>query len=359
MLDARDLARLHAAELLGRPELGESPVAAARWLAGRRVLITGAGGSVGGPLAAAIAEAEPERLVLLDHHEASLWELHRRFAERRGVVELLPADVRNRARLAGLFRRWRPEVVFHLAAYKHVPFGEEFADETFSVNVTGTRHLLELAAEHAVEQLVYPSSDKACRPPSLYGATKRLSEVLVRRLARRSGRRYNVVRFVNILGTQGSVIETFARQMQAGLPLTITDARMTRYWIGMSEAVWLLLSAAALPRGGETLMLDARDEVPVVEIGRRICRLLRGDPDACPVVYGTIRPGERLREELLSANERFEPGPRSGLLGVVDDRADEHLEVIEACLARLTRLAEDGEADALREAAMEAARQLQ
>ena len=359
MLDGRDLARLHAADLLGRPERGEPPAEAARWLAGRRVLITGAGGSVGGPLAAAIAAAEPELLVLLDHHEASLWELRRRFGERRGVVELLPADVRNRPRLAAALRRWRPEVVFHLAAYKHVPFGEEFADETFSVNVIGTRHLLELAGEHGVERLVYPSSDKACRPPSFYGATKRLGEVLVRKLAQQGGRRYNVARFVNILGTQGSVIETFARQVQAGQPLTVTDARMTRYWIGMNEAVWLLLSAAALPCGGQTLMLDAREEVPVVEIGRRVCRLLGGDPSACPVVYGTIRPGERLREELLSASERFEPGPRPGLLRVVDARSDEHLEVIEACLARLSRLAEDGQAEALRAAAMEAAGRLQ
>src|SRR5918911_3271884 len=208
MLDGRDLARLHAAELLGRAELGQPPEQAAAWLSGQRVLITGAGGSVGGPLAEVIAQAGPERLVLLEHHEASLWTLHKRLAERCPAVELVLADVRSRPRLARTLERWRPTVVFHLAAYKHVPFGEQFADETFSVNVLGTRAGLDLALEHGVERFVYPSSDKACDPPSLYGATKRLTEVLVRQRAQQSGRAFNVARFVNILGTRGSVIET-------------------------------------------------------------------------------------------------------------------------------------------------------
>lgn len=359
MLDPRDLARQHAPELLGRAELGRPLAEAAGWLAGRRVLITGAGGSVGGPLAAAIATTGPERLVLLDHHEASLWDLHRRFGGQAGAVELSLADIRSLPRLADALRRWRPQIIFHLAAYKHVPFGEVFADETFSVNVLGTARLLELAAEHGVERLVYPSSDKSCNPPSLYGATKRLAEALVRRQAQRTGRAYSVARFVNILGTRGSVIETFADQVRAAQPLTITDAQMTRYWIGMDEAIWLLLSTAALPGGGQTIMLDARDEITVVEIGRRVCRLLGHDPAAYPIVYGTIRPGERLREELLSRSESFEPGPAAGLLRVIDRRDAEHLERVNVELAQLAELAEQGRADALREGAMEAARRLQ
>jgi FlaA1/EpsC-like NDP-sugar epimerase len=358
MLDGQQLARRHAADLLGRPELGPPPAEAAHQLAGRRVLVTGAGGSVGGPLAEAIAEAGPERLILLDHHEASLWELHRRFGGADGPVELELGDVRDADRLAEAFRRWRPEIVFHLAAYKHVPFGERFADAAFAVNVLATRRLLGLAAEHAVERFIYPSSDKSCDPPSLYGATKRLSEVLVRRAAQTSGRRCNVVRFVNILGTRGSVVETFARQAADGAPLTVTDARMTRYWIGMNEAVWLLLSAAELPTGGQTLMLDAREEITVVEMGRRVWRLLGGEAN-CEIVYGAMRPGERLREELLSASERFEPGPRAGLLRVVDRDEAAHLARIEPLLAELLPLAGRHDADALREAAMAAARALQ
>ncbi len=181
----------------------------------------------------------------------------------------------------------------------------------------------------------------------------------MRASARRSGRAFNVVRFVNILGTRGSVIEAFAVQVQDGQPLTITDARMTRYWIGMDEAVWLLLSAAGLDGGGQTLMLDARVEVSVVEIGRRICRLLGRDPDSYPIVYGTIRPGERLHEELLSASESFEPGPTDGLLRVVDRLDGEHLERGPGLVEELAALVERGESDALREAAMDAARRLQ
>jgi FlaA1/EpsC-like NDP-sugar epimerase len=359
MLDGHELARLHSTELLGRPELGEPPTEAARGLAGRRVLITGAGGSVGPPLAAAIIQAGPEQLVLLDHHEASLWALQQQFGKSADIVSLLPADVRNSSRMSEALRRWQPEVVFHLAAYKHVSFGELFPDEVFGVNVLGTRSLLELAAEHGVVRFVYPSSDKACNPPSLYGATKRLSESLVRRTARQTGRAYNVARFVNILGTRGSVVETFAEQVRRGGRLTVTDPAMTRYWIGMSEAVWLLLRVAELAAGEQTLMLDAREEITVVEMARRVCRALRGDPQACEIGYGTPRPGERLREQLLGDSERFEAGPQPGLLRVIDSRADEHLERLCPLLDHLVPLAARSEPAALREAAMAAARELQ
>jgi FlaA1/EpsC-like NDP-sugar epimerase len=358
MLDGSEFARQHVAELLGRPELGEPPDVAARWLAGRRVCITGAGGSVGRPLAAAIAGAGPARLVLVDHHEASLWELHRRFADYGEIVSLLPADIRDRSRMCELLRRWQPEVVFHLAAYKHVPFGEAFPDEAFRVNVLGTLALLELAGAIGVERFVYPSSDKACKPPSLYGATKRIGEALVRRAARQTGLGYNVARFVNILGTQGSVIETFAQQVREGVPLTVTHPAMTRYWIGMNEALWLLLTGGGLPVGEQTLMLDAQQEIAVVEMARRVYRLLRGEGGTCQMAYGTPRPGERLREELLSANERFEPGPRAGLLRVIDARADDHLEGLGPRVGQLAALC-SGETARLHEAAMAAARELQ
>lgn len=359
MLDGQTLAERFPAELLGRAELHEPLVETAAWLGGRRVLITGAGGSVGRSLSAVVAESSPACLALVDHHEASLWDLFRCFEERGRACELFLADVRSPARLRLAFERFRPEVVFHLAAYKHVPFGEMFAEEAFTVNVLGTRTVLELAMEAGVERFVYPSSDKACDPPSLYGATKRLSEMLVHRAARRTGRPYNVARFVNILGTRGSVIETFARQVQANQPLTVTDPTMTRYWIGMNEAVWLLLRTAALPSGGQTLMLDAREEISVVEIARRVCQLLRGHPDACGIQFGQPRAGERLREVLLAASERFEPGPRPGLLRVVNDRLDEQQARLEDLVDRLAALAQRGDSRALREAAMEAARALQ
>jgi FlaA1/EpsC-like NDP-sugar epimerase len=357
MPDGRDLSRLQPAELLGRVELCPSLFEAAAGFAGRRVLITGAGGSVGPELTASLTPVA-EQVVLVDHHEASLWQLHRRFGD-LPTVQLLLTDIRNPVRVADALRRWQPELIFHLAAYKHVPFGEVFSDETFSVNVLGTSVLLEMAVEAGVERFVYPSSDKSCDPPSLYGATKRLAEVLVRKTAERHGQRYNVARFVNILGTRGSVIETFAQQVQQGRPLTVTDPDMTRYWISMNEAIWLLLSAAGLERGGQTLMLDTPEEVPVVEMARRVCQLLLGDRDACEISFGSPRDGERLREKLLSASERFVETPRAGLLTVVDDRSAEHLARIEPLLDQLTSLAGSSDVDELRAAVMGAAGALQ
>jgi FlaA1/EpsC-like NDP-sugar epimerase len=356
MLDGKALAERHPADLLGRPLRGQRPVEAARWLEGRRVAITGAGGSVGLPLAAAIAAAGPAGLLLLDHHEASLWELHRRFGD-LPAVSLALADVRHRDRLVEVLRAVRPEVVFHLAAYKQVPFGEQFSGEVFAVNVLGTGNLLELAAELGVERLVYPSSDKACNPPSVYGATKRLAETLVRQAALVGGRRYNVARFVNILGTRGSVIETFARQVRSGDPLTVTDPAMTRYWIAMDEALWLLLSVAELPTGGQTLLVDPGPEIAVVEIAQRVCRLLRKRDEPCELRFGQPRPGERLREELHSDAERLVDGPQAGLWRIEDPLADQHLARLPGLLAELIGLADQPER--LRVAMMAAARQLQ
>lgn len=354
---AAELVSQRSQALLGRPSLGEAPAQAAGWLASHRVLITGAGGSVGQPLAAAIAGAGPAALVLLDHHEASLWELHRRHAT--AGVELVLADVRHGPRLAELFRQHRPDTVFHLAAYKHVPFGEAFPGEVFSINVAATRRLLETAIETGVERFVYPSSDKACDPPSLYGATKRLSEVLVRRAGAHASRPFNVARFVNILGTQGSVIETFAQQVRRNQPLMVTDPAMTRYWISMDEAIWLLLSVARLDRGGQTMLLNEPNEISVVEMAHRVRTLLHGDPEACQIVFGTPRPGERLRECLVSRSESLRPGPHPGLLQVEDAAAEAHLAAIEAAVDELMVLAEQGDSAALRDAAMNVARQLQ
>lgn len=357
MLDGPTLAERHPTELLGRSLRGEPPAEAARTLAGRRVLITGAAGSVGRPLAGTLAAAGAARLTLLDHHEASLWELHRLFGD-RPTVELVLADVRDRARLGAVLGQERPEVVFHLAAFKQVPFGERFADEVFAVNVLGSRNLLAAAQAAGVEVLVYPSSDKACEPPSLYGATKRLAETLVRRAARDSGRRFNVARFVNILGTRGSVVETFARQVRDGRPLTVTDPAMTRYWIAMDEALWLLLSAAAAASGGRTFLLDAGPEITVVEVAQRVCRLLGAEVSADRLQFGQPRPGERLREVLTSASEQTCPGPREGLIEVIDRRAEEHLAHLPTLLDSLTAVAAD-RPSGLREAVMRAARELQ
>lgn len=356
-----DLNGLAPAAILGRPELATNLEAARRELRGRRVLVTGAGGSVGSHLAELLLKLEPARMTLLDHHDHGLFALDRRLEllAPGGTWEIELADLRNRARLARILDNARPEVIFHLAAYKHVSLGEKFPHEAFGVNVLATLGLLELAGERGVERFIYPSSDKAVNPPSLYGATKRLSEVLVRRAARELNRCYVVARFVNILGTRGSVVETFAAQLAAGELLTITDASMTRYWISMREATWLLLQAAALGRPGSILMLDAREEVPVLAVAQRVASLVAANRGEPRVRFTGPRPGERLREELLSEHESFAPGPCEGLLEVVNRRSEDHLAQLPEHLEHLLSLVDATDGAAFKRAAMEAARALQ
>jgi FlaA1/EpsC-like NDP-sugar epimerase len=362
MLDAT---RLDPPTLLGRPELPLDWSAAKRELAGARILVTGAGGSVGSRLAETLLELGPSHLTLLDHHDHALFSLRRSLEaltrDRAGLPtwSLALADIRERARMQRVLRETRPTVVFHMAAYKHVPFGEEFPEETFGVNVLATDQLLGLAVEHGVERLVYPSSDKAVHPPSLYGATKRLSETLVGKAAHDLRRRFVAIRYVNILGTHGSAIETFASQVTAGEALTITDPAMTRYWASMPEAIWLAVQAAAIGAPGSTLMLDVTNEVSIVTIARRVERLVAPGKPELPLRVTGLRPGERLREELLSEHESFRPGPCAGLLDVANQRRSLNLDGIGDFLAHLRQLAESGDGDELKAAIMTAARALQ
>jgi O-antigen biosynthesis protein WbqV len=311
-----DLERLDPGALLGRPERSLDLAGAADVLRGRRILVTGAGGSVGVPLVERLLAYGPERLVLLDSHEDSLYRLQRRLREAAPPPALLLGDVRNPAKVAALFRDYRPDVVFHLAAYKHVHFGEGQPDEPIAVNVLGTRALVDASLEHDVAVFVYTSSDKAVDPSGAYGATKRLAELVVHEAGRRAGGRYVVVRFVNVLGTRGSVIETFLEQLAASQPLTITDAAMTRYWMSMREAVELLLAAAVRGSRGATLLLDPGPPVSVLDMAARLRALVGATPTPSDAVYFGARPGERLAEELASPTERLATGPTAGLLTV-------------------------------------------
>lgn len=360
-----DPTRLDPARLLGRPELALDWSAARQALAGTRILVTGAGGSVGSRLAETLLELGPAHLTLLDHHDHALFELRRRLDDLTRERTQAPswrlalADIRDRARLQRVFDDARPDVVFHMAAYKHVPFGEEFPEETVAVNVLATLSLVELAAERGVQRLVYPSSDKAVNPPSLYGATKRLAETLVGRFARDLGRRFVAIRYVNILGTHGSAIEAFAAQVAGGQALTITDPAMTRYWISMPEAIWLVVQAAALGEPGAVLMLDVTDEIPTVTVARRVEALIAPGRPELPIRVIGLRPGERLREELLSANEAFRTGPCPGLLDVVNARRAANLDAVDGQIARLRALAEAADGARLKSATMAAAAALQ
>jgi FlaA1/EpsC-like NDP-sugar epimerase len=297
------LANLDAAALLGRPNRADAVASTIETLRDARVLITGAGGSIGAHLSRVLA-GKVQSLTLLDHHEHSLHDLVLALRDAPSRPSYVLADVRDASKMCRTFERERPTHVIHLAAYKHVPFGELFPEETVSVNLTATRQLLDLSTRMGVASFVYPSSDKAVNPPSLYGATKRLSEVATQQAARESNRRYAIVRYVNVLGTRGSVIETFSRQLSASQPLSVTSADMTRYWMTMDEAVWLLLQAATRAQPGDILMLADLYEIGLLDIASRLSETLGFGPQPEIRIAG-IRPGERLREELLSSNERL------------------------------------------------------
>jgi FlaA1/EpsC-like NDP-sugar epimerase len=345
-----------AERLLGRPEFAGDVAQAGAWVRGRRVLVTGAAGSIGWPLIRRLAALEPAALVLLDHHEYSLFNLERSLAGAGAAVDCQLADLRDARTVSRVFERTAPEVVVHLAAAKHVPYGERFPEATVALNVLATARLLDLAGSVDTTTFIYPSSDKSVDPPSLYGATKRLGEALVQSAAR--GRSWYVVRYVNIIGTRGSVIETFVQQIRDERPLSVTDERMTRYWISMDEALWLLL-ASPRREPGCVVMPECGAPVPVVETARRLAGWYRPERDPYPMVVTGIRPGERLDEVLLSGNERFEPDRVQGIRVVRTTRDPACLERVGGVVAELRALIERGEPERLRETAMSAALELQ
>ncbi len=304
-------------KLLDRPEICLEAAVLRATIEGRRVLITGAGGSIGRALTRTASNWLPDRLVCLDSHEASLVHLQQQIRDYAGSVDVhyVLGDVRDQRKLEQIFRRFRIDVVFHLAAYKQVPLAEDNIDQVIGVNLVGTLNVLEAAVEHASAVLVYPSTDKAVHPPSIYGMTKRVAERMLLAVGReRTDPAVRVIRLVNVFGTQGSVIELFAQQIAAGQPLTITDLRMDRYWITMNEAVQLLLGAACQTEHPGIYMLDVGKPVLMTETARRVYALLcpgRGDPQFR--LIGS-RSGERIHEELSYPSETVVATRSPGLL---------------------------------------------
>ncbi len=349
--------------LLGRPEFAGDLAQAAELVRDRRVLVTGAAGSIGSPLAHILLAGRPARLVLLDHHEHSLFSLERALGAATPGLAYELAEVRDTPRLARIFDRQRPEIVIHLAAAKHVPYGERFPEGAVAANVLATQALLELAEHSGVEMLVYPSSDKSVQPPSVYGATKRLAEALVQGFAAQR-RRWAVVRYVNIIGTRGSVVETFTQQVQANRPLSVTDERMTRYWISMDEAIWCALSTAQHAAPGEILMPACGEPVPIIDTARRLAGWYRPERVSAPYPINRtgIRPGERLHEVLLSPNEffsEFSEAPMPGLRAVHTTRDPARLADLPNILAELRRLIDADDRAGLARACLSAAEALQ
>ncbi|MEW6028714.1 MAG: polysaccharide biosynthesis protein [Chloroflexota bacterium] len=281
-------------------------------LEGKRVLVTGAGGSIGRELCRQIARRGPSQLVLLGHGENSIFEIFLELREDYPDLTLLPviADVRDRERIASVFAAHRPQVVFHAAAHKHVPLMEANAVEAVTNNVIGTQVMVEAAAANGVERFVLISTDKAVQPANVYGATKRLAEMLVLDAARSAQLPFSVVRFGNVLGSRGSIIPLFKAQIARGGPLTITHPDMRRFFMTIPEAVYLVLQAASMGRGGETFVLNMGEPIRILDLAEDLIRLSGLEPGRdIDITFTGTRPGEKLTEELWDAGTPLDRTP--------------------------------------------------
>jgi FlaA1/EpsC-like NDP-sugar epimerase len=290
-------------DLLGRQPIRLDQSTLMQALEGSHVLVTGAGGSIGSELCRQIARFRPATLYLLDSSENNLFNIHRELATSANVVPLV-ANVTDRSRMGAIFTETRPQIVFHAAAYKHVPMLEMNPSQGVFNNALGTRTVADLAHEHGSREFVLVSTDKAVHPSSVMGATKRASELYVQALGTRSATRFMTVRFGNVLGSAGSVVPIFKEQIKRGGPVTITDPRMTRYFMTIPEACQLILQAARLGTGGEIFMLDMGEPVKIMDLARDLISLSGFVPGVdIDIVVSGIRPGEKLTEELWSAEE--------------------------------------------------------
>jgi FlaA1/EpsC-like NDP-sugar epimerase len=277
---------------------------------GETVLVTGAGGSIGSELCRQLARLEPAQVLVMGHGENSIFDVMAELTERYPHLEAVPiiGDIRDRERMRLIFERYRPYAVFHAAAHKHVPLMEENVAEAITNNVLGTKNIAELSAEYGVEHLVLISTDKAVRPTNVMGATKRVAEQIVQEVAETTGRNFVAVRFGNVLGSRGSVVPTFLRQIQSGGPVSVTHPEMRRYFMTIPEAVQLVLQAGAIGKGGEVFVLDMGEPVRILDLASDLIRLsgLEVGSDI-EIRFTGSRPGEKLYEELFFDSESALP----------------------------------------------------
>ncbi|MDT3698294.1 MAG: nucleoside-diphosphate sugar epimerase/dehydratase [Thermincola sp.] len=293
-------------DLLGRDPVQVDLAGIANYVTGQVVLVTGAGGSIGSELCRQVVPFNPKQLLLLGHGENSIYDVELELLKLFPSLKLqtIIADIQDRARISEIFDNYRPSVVFHAAAHKHVPLMERDPSEAVKNNIFGTRNLAECAHEFKASRFVMVSTDKAVNPASVMGATKRAAEMIVQGMDRSSSTKFVAVRFGNVLGSRGSVVPLFKRQIQEGGPITITHPEMVRYFMTIPEAVQLVIQAGALANGGEVFILDMGKPVKIADLAKDLIRLsgLRVGEDI-NIIYTGIRPGEKLFEEILTSEE--------------------------------------------------------
>ncbi len=351
-LDAYRIRRVRVEDLLRRPLVTEHAVGVDEIIRDRTILITGAGGSIGSELARQVFAIGPSRLVLVDRAESPLYLLQRELEMRRrhgkggGEVHVQLANVASRYAMERLIAAEAPSVIFHAAAYKHVPMMEEHPSDAVQVNIGGTMVLLDAAEAVGVDRFVFVSTDKAVHPTSAMGASKRIAEMLVADAAQRTGRPYVSVRFGNVLNSTGSVVPIFQEQLENGEALTITHPDMTRFFMTIPEAAWLILDASALGQTGDLFVLDMGEPVRIMDLARDLVRLAGRDPDSQPIEIVGLRSGEKLHEELFYGGEQTARTPSAKVIRV---SAKPPPETVRADVREMMSLALGDQEDELRE----------
>lgn len=309
-ISASQIKDVEIEDLLGREPVVLDEVGIGNYLTGRNVLVSGAAGSIGSEICRQVARFRPAKLILLDNAETPLFHFERELSARHPELALVPliGDVGNRGKIESVFHEFLPDVVFHAAAYKHVPLMEYNPLEAVANNIGGTRVLADAADRFGVRDFVMISTDKAVNPTNVMGATKRVGEIYVQALSRNSSTRFTTVRFGNVLGSNGSVVPLFKEQIKAGGPVTVTDPNVVRYFMTIPEAVQLVLQAGCLGKGGEIFVLDMGDPVRIVDLAEELIRLSGFVPyEDIKINFTGLRPGEKLFEELLMAGEGVKP----------------------------------------------------
>jgi FlaA1/EpsC-like NDP-sugar epimerase len=330
-------------DLLQREPVREDVLAIREYIEGKSVLVTGAGGSIGSELCRQIIKYDPSRLIMLDRYENGLFHIDMELkALKYPNVSTIVGDIRDEPHTDFIYSVHRPRIIFHAAAYKHVPLMEENPVEAIKNNIFGTRNLIRLSDRYGAESFVMISTDKAVNPASVMGATKRVAEYLTINMSGMSKTKFTVVRFGNVLGTNGSVIPIFKEQLKRGGPITVTHPEMKRYFMLVPEAMQLVLIAAASGTGGEVLVLDMGEPVRIVDLAENLIRLSGFMPHKeIKIEFTGLRPGEKLYEDLFDASEHVMPTPHSKLKRAVSsipprEVLEAHLMELEATLNSLS-----------------------
>ncbi|MFU2221697.1 polysaccharide biosynthesis protein [Streptococcus pluranimalium] len=306
-ISSKTLKEIDIADLLGRKEVVLDQSSLNQYFTGKTVLVTGAGGSIGSEICRQVAKFSPEKLLLLGHGENSIYLINRELTGiYKGKIDIVPliADIQDRELIFDIMATYSPDIVYHAAAHKHVPLMEYNPKEAVKNNILGTRNVAEAAKNANIGKFIMVSTDKAVNPPNVMGATKRVAEMIVTSLNEPGRTQFAAVRFGNVLGSRGSVVPLFKEQITKGGPITVTDFRMTRYFMTIPEASRLVIQAGHLAKGGEIFVLDMGEPVQILELAKKMIKLSGYKEDEIGIVEAGIRPGEKLYEELLSTEER-------------------------------------------------------